>query len=274
MEVEVAKLQKKLLMLEDTGATPIENRYFKETEIFLNEVAAQRSMLQQEMLSTKHAGMNAAQLEQLAQNVALAQQTVSWNEAEVTKAANGVKADFEGVVSEVGIEEGAYVAEGTRLFTIKNNKELRVVVEVTSHEMSQIAVGQQASITVGGQLYEGKVTKIRMETVTDAQNKSKLQVEVHINNPDEHIYLGTDADVMIETGKSENAVQIPNQALYADDGGDYCYLLENGVIGKRYLTCGLTGAETTEVLEGLTGGEQVITEAMTDEKVGKSAQGR
>lgn len=272
MEVEVAKLQKKRLTLEKTGATPIENRYFKEAEIFLSEVSAQRSMLQQEMLSTEHAGMNASQLEQLSQNVALAKQTLSWNEEEAAKATGGVVAEFAGVVSEVNVEEGAYVEEGTRLFTIKDNKSLRVVAEVTSHEMSQIAQGQQASIEVGGQLYEGEVTKIRMETVTDAQNKAKLQVEVHINNPDEHIYLGTDADVIIQTGKSENAVLIPDNALYADDGGDYCYLLENGIIVKRYLTCGLTGDNMTEVIEGLTEGEKVITDAVTDEKVGKSAQ--
>lgn len=274
MEVEVAKLQKKLLTLEETGATPIENRYFKEAEIFLGEVAAQRSMLQQEMLSTKHAGMNTSQLEQMAQNVALAQQTLSWNEAEAEKASGGVVAEFSGVVSEVGIEEGTYVTEGTRLFTIKDHKNLRAVVEVTSHEMSQIVKGQQASIEVGGQLYEGEVTKIRMETVTDAQNKAKLQVEVHIKNPDEQIYLGTDVDVTIQTGAKEQAVLIPNAALYADDGGDYCYILENGVIAKRYLTCGLSGDDMTEVIEGLLAGEQVITDAMTDEKVGTSATGR
>ena len=62
--------------------------------------------------------------------------------------------------------------------------------------------------------------------------------------------------------------------LYTDDGGDYCYLLENGVIAKRYITCGLAGADMTEVTEGLIGGEQVITDAMTDEKIGKSAQGK
>ena len=87
---------------------------------------------------------------------------------EAAKALAGVTAEFTGVVSEVAIEEGAYIAEGTRLFTIKNHKKLRAVVEVTSHEMSQIAKGQSASIEVGGQLYEGEVTKIRMETVTDA----------------------------------------------------------------------------------------------------------
>lgn len=274
MQVEEAKLQKKLLGLAKTGATPIENRYFQEAELFLNEVATQRSMLQQEMLSTKHAASNASQLGQLAKNVELAQETVSWNETKVQKAQEGIVAEFAGVVSEVALEEGAYVTEGTRLFTIKDNRNLRAVVEVTSHEMSQIEEGQSASIEIGTNLYEGEVSKIRMETVTDAQNKAKLQVEVHIKNPDEHIYLGTDADVTIQTGASQQAVLIPNTALYADDGGNYCYLLENGVIAKRYLTCGIASDDMTEVTEGLTAGEQVITDAMTDEKVGTSAVGR
>lgn len=274
MQVEAAKLQKKQLELAKTGATPIENRYFQEAELFLNEVAAQRSMLQQEMLSTKHAASNASQLGQLAKNVELAQETVSWNETKVQKAQEGIVAEFSGVVSEVALEEGAYVTEGTRLFTIKDNRNLRAVVEVTSHEMSQIEEGQSASIEIGTNLYEGEVSKIRMETVTDAQNKAKLQVEVHIKNPDEHIYLGTDADVTIQTGASQQAVLIPNTALYADDGGNYCYLLENGVIAKRYLSCGIVGDAMTEVIEGLAVGEQVITDAMTDEKVGISAVGR
>lgn len=36
--------------------------------------------------------------------------------------------------------------------------------------------------------------------------------------------------------------------------------------------CGLSGDAMTEVVEGLAEGEKVITDAMTDEKVGKSAQ--
>lgn len=64
---------------------------------------------------------------------------------------------------------------------------------------------------------------------------------------------------------------IPNEALYADDDGDYCYLIENDVVVKRYVTGGLNSGSDTEVVEGLRGGEQVITDAMTDERVGKKA---
>ena len=40
------------------------------------------------------------------------------------------------------------------------------------------------------------------------------------------------------------------------------------------LTCGIASADTTEVLEGLSQGEWVITDAMTDANVGKGAQAK
>lgn len=274
LQVKLASLKKKLLELPDSGAKPIEDRYFSEAQYYLNELATQRAQLQQEMQTTKHAAMNGSQLAQLAANAELANTAVTWNEEDAEKAAEGVTADVTGVVSEINVEEGAYVAEGTRLFTIKDMEHVMAVVEVTSYEMGQVEVGQKASIEAAGNTYEGTVSKIRKETVLDSQNKAKLQVEIHIENPDDKIYLGTDVDAVIETGESDSAIVIPNDALYTDDEGDYCYLLSNDVIEKRYLTCGIASADTTEVLEGLSQGEWVITDAMTDANVGKGAQAK
>lgn len=269
LRIKLARLEKELEELPKTGAKPDENLYFNEAKMYMSEVNTQRSMLQQEMLSTKHAAMNASQLQQLADEVSLANTTLQWNEEEAQKASAGIQSDITGVISDVAIEEGIYVAEGTKLFTLKDTEHVKAVVEVTSREMGQIAVGQEAVVEIAGKEYEGVVSKIRMEAVTDSEDKAKIQVEIHIKNPDSGIYLGTDVDVTINTGTSENALTIPNQALYTDDEGDYCYVSQNGVIEKRYLTCGLTDGDKTEVLEGLTGQETVITSAMTDENIGK-----
>lgn len=271
LQIELASLQKKQAQLNDTGAEPIQNRYFNEAEMFLNEIATQRSSLQQEMLSTKHAALNSAQLEQLSQNAALASTALSWSEQEAAKAEAGVTTELTGVISDIMIDEGAYVTEGSPLFTVKDTQHVKAVVEVTSYEMSDVRLGQKAAVKIGGSTYEGKVSRIRMETVTDSQNNAKLQVEIHIDKPDEKIYLGTDADAAIETGASEQSVLIPDTALYADDNGDYCYLIENGIVAKRYITCGLDSGSYTEVTDGLVGGEFVITDAMTDESIGRKA---
>lgn len=271
LQIELARLQKEQLELQDVGAEPIENRYFDEAEMYLNEIATQRSILQQEMLSTRHAAMNAAQLEQLAQNARLASTTLAWNEQEAARASEGVTAEITGVISDIMVAEGAMVAKGSPMFTIKDTENVKAVVDVTSYEMADVALGQKAVVEIGGNVYEGNVSRIRLEAVTDSQNNAKLQVEIHIDKPDGKIYLGTDVDAVIETGKKEQSILIPNEALYADDDGDYCYLIENDVVVKRYVTCGLNSGSDTEVVEGLRGGEQVITDAMTDERVGKKA---
>lgn len=269
LQIELARLQKEQLELQDVGAEPIQNRYFDEAQMYLNELATQRSALQQEMLGTRHAAMNGAQLEQLARNAELADRALAWSEQEAARAGEGVTAEITGVISNVMIDEGALVAEGSPLFTLKDTEHVKAVVEVTSYEMADVQPGQRAAVEIGGNVYEGNVSRIRMETITDSQNNAKLQVEIHIDNPDGKIYLGTDADAVIETGEKEHVILIPHNALYADDDGNYCYLIENGVVAKRYLTCGLDGESGTEVLEGLSCGEQVITDAMTDERVGK-----
>lgn len=272
LQIELARLQKEQLELQKVGAEPIENRYFDEAQMFLNEIASQRSVLQQEMLSTKHAAMNAAQIEQLAQNVRLAGTTLAWSEQEAAKAGEGVTAEITGVISNVMTAEGALATEGSPLFTIKDTEHVKAVVDVTSYEMADVVPGQKAFVEIGGKVYEGNVSKIRMETVTDSQNNARLQVEIHIDKPDGKIYLGTDVDAVIETGKKEQSILIPNAALYTDDDGDYCYLIENDLVAKRYVTCGLSSARDTEVTEGLRSGEQVIVDAMTDENVGKKAE--
>ena len=231
-------------------------RYFDEAQMFLNEVVTQCSALQQEMLSTRHAAMNAAQLDQLAQNVRLADRALAWSEQEAAKAGEGVTAGITGVISNVMIAEGMIVTEGSPLFTVKDTEYVKAVVEVTSYEMADVELGQRATVEIGGNVYEGKVSRIRMETITDSQNNVKLQVEIHIDEPDGTIYLGTDADAVIETGEKEHAILMPDSALYADDGGNYCYLIENGIVAKRYIICGLDCDRNTEVLEGLSGGDR------------------
>lgn len=278
LQTKQAKLQKQVAQLPDPGAKPDEIRYLAEAASMLAELTTQRSLLSQEMLSTKFAAMTGGQLEQLEKQAELAELTAEFSQEELEKALKGGKAEKEGILSEVAIEEGAYVAEGTRLFTLKNPEKLKAVVEVTGYEGAQMKEGQRATVTVSGKTYEGTVSKIRREAVLDSQNKAKLQVEIHIENPakyeDTVLYLGSDVDACILTQESVDALTVPNIALYADDEGDYVYLLDKGVVAKRYVECGASDGSCTAILSGLEDGEQVITDAMTDAGIGTGVQAK
>ena len=71
-----------------------------------------------------------------------------------------------------------------------------------------------------------------------------------------------------------DALTVPNIALYADDEGDYVYLLDKGVVAKRYVECGASDGSCTAILSGLEDGEQVITDAMTDAGIGTGVQAK
>ena len=98
-----------------------------------------------------------------------------------------------------------------------------------------------------------------------------MTAEVHIENPDENIILGIEADVDIYTEEKENVLLIPIEAFYSDDMGDYCYTIAGGLVEKKYIKVGILSDTFVEIAEGINKGDIVITDAITDDRVGKKA---
>ena len=84
-----------------------------------------------------------------------------------------------------------------------------------------------------------------------------VSVKVHINNPDENIYLGTEAKVKVITASVENAVLVPVEAVNLDNDGTFCYVIENNVLVKRYVTTGASSEINMQIIDGITAGEEV-----------------
>lgn len=271
LNIVLASLREDMESLERTGATPEQNRILSEAQAELEEIQRQRSLLSQDMMSTKYASLNADQKAELAKQVELAEKSNTWNEEEYEKAKMGVTADFDGVISEVLVDTGAVVTEGTKLFTIKSSKDVKAEVKVSKYDIANIEIGQKAVIEVAGNEYEGMVSKIRQEAVEDTSDKTKIIVEVKIDKTDDMLYLGIEADVCIDTQKKESILLLPKEALYTDDDGDYCYSIEEGIIAKKYIETGIESDTHIELVGGIDENAVVIIDSMTDDKIGKRA---
>ena len=70
---------------------------------------------------------------------------------------------------------------------------------------------------------------------------------------------GMFADVTFHTDVSENTLVIPSQAISSSNGVQSVYVVENGTARYVEITTGLTGNGVTEVLSGLTEGQQLVT---------------
>ena len=179
-------------------------------------------------------------------------------------AREGVKADFNGIITSVDAVEGQTVASGMQLFRLESTDDLKVSINVNKYDLAQIKVGQKAEITINGAVYEGTVTKINGMAQVNAQGAATVTEDIHINYPDENIYLGIEAKVKVQSDAVENALLVPVECVNYDTKGAFCYVVENGVILRRDVETGISSDTQIQIINGLKAGEQVVTQVTGD----------
>ena len=215
--------------------------------------------------------LNKYQKEQLQNSYDLTELSVATAEDNLAKAGEGIFVDFDGIVTESLIKSGTVVSKGTPLFTVEDSQNIRVKVGISKYDIGKIQTGQRAEIDIAGNTYSGSVTEIKRIAESTNSDKAKVTVYVKFDEPDDKVYLGLEADVTIFTNEKDKVLTISSEGIYADDLGDYCYTIEDGVVGKQYISTGIRSDDRVEVLSGLSDGSVVITDAITDEQVGTKA---
>ena len=177
----------------------------------------------------------------------------------VAQVKDGLKADFHGIVTDVKAVNGGTVEENGELLTVDSTEKVCVKVSLNKSDLEKVKEGQKAAITIVGKPYEGTVTRISRSATKNEKGAALVTAEIHIDNPDQDLYLGVDGKVTIQGNKAENVVTVPIEAVNIGKDGSFVYIVnENGMIEKRIITTGLSSAEATEVKEGLDGTERVV----------------
>ena len=177
----------------------------------------------------------------------------------VAQMKDGLKAEFNGVVTDVKAVNGGTVEENGELLTVESTENVCVKVSLNKSDLEKVKEGQKAAITIVGKPYEGTVTRISRSATKNEKGAALVTAEIHIDNPDQDLYLGVDGKVTIQGNKAENVVTVPIEAVNIGKDGSFVYIVnENGMIEKRIITTGLSSAEATEVKEGLDGTERVV----------------
>ena len=91
-----------------------------------------------------------------------------------------------------------------------------------------------------------------------------VAARVHIDNPDSNVYLGIEARLKITTAQRQDALLVPVEAVNIDNDGNFCYIIENGALVKKYITTGISSSDYIEVTDGLSEKEEVVTSAVMD----------
>lgn len=185
----------------------------------------------------------------------------------------GISAEFNGVISDNQALEGASVSQGMQLFTLQSIDNVNVEVTLSKNVYDKVKEGQKAEITFAGQTYQGTVSRIsRIATGgTAGTNQAAvaaagIQAAVHLDNPDDNIFLGVDAKVKILAAEAKDVVILPTEAVNIGKDGTFCWVCEGGVLAKRSIKTGVTSDECAEITEGIAAGEQVIADPGSHEE--------
>ncbi len=202
--------------------------------------------------------------------VASAKANVASGEAEVQRLTElqgfeKVTAPFSGVVTGRTYDVGAMIiANPTSLdikpmFKIAMNDVLRVFVNVPQSSALMIKKGMDVKVAARerpGRTYMGKV--MGTTNYLDPTNRSLL-TEIKVDNQDLSLLPGMYVDASFSVVREKPPLIIPAPALVTGANGNQVALVEDGKIHFRTIELGVDYGKELEIVGGLEGDEQIVT---------------
>jgi HlyD family secretion protein len=210
-----------------------------------------------------------------AEDVAVAEAQVAQSQVGVDMALRNLtqavlRAPFAGQVTSVTLNQGDTVAPGSPVVTLVEPAEYDIVVTIDETEISQVAAGQEAQVTLDA--YPDRVLRGRIARVdlvgTVNQGIVTYGVSIELGPTDLGVRPLMTAAVDIIVDRKDDALLIPIRALRRDREGSYVEVLRSGAPARVAVVTGLSNTQIAEVLEGLEEGQEVIVSRPRDDALG------
>ena len=180
-------------------------------------------------------------------------------EVEAMIAERTLRAPFDGIVGLRQVSPGALLSPGTVITTLDDLDTMRLDFQMPSLLLGKLQVGQ--SITARsealGQEFEGRISAIDQRI--DSQSRS-VTARASLANADHLLKPGMLMHVQLKA-EPRSGMMIPEQALESVDQEHFLWVIDSdGKAQRRQVTLGIRRAGKVEIHQGLSAGEQVITQ--------------
>ena len=164
----------------------------------------------------------------------------------------------DGLVHDDDFTLGELIEPGRVLVRLTDESTLWVEAKLDPTVAAAVQVGNPVRVSIdGARGFSGNV--IQFHHHLDEFSRTLL-VRIEVQNPDEGLHPGQFVDVAIDTGKSQQVLTVPSEAVLLLQGGPVVFKLEGDDFKPQALETGVTRAGWTEITAGLAEGEQVAVE--------------
>lgn len=200
----------------------------------------------------------------------------------------GWTAAFDGTITSCDIYAGEQTSMLSAGITLENLDSMVVTLSLGEYDIHKVKVGMPATITSAYGTYSGEVIS-KAPTATGGSDSSLLdslgssvagisglssltstgagvEVIVSVEDTDENIIAGFDADVEIAVGNYKNIVTVPIESIVLERTGTYVYLYneEEGTVSKTLIETGAVSDSEYQVTSGLQVGDQIVATPSSD----------
>jgi RND family efflux transporter MFP subunit len=192
-----------------------------------------------------------------------------------------VTAPFDGVVTKRYADTGSLIQAGTASNTqampvvrVAQSGLLRLRMPVPEADVPFIQEGGEVQVRVNAtrKTFTGKI--IRFTRSLDTSTRTML-VEVDVLNPKLTLSPGMYAETTISLQRRDQVLTIPSQAVVQDGNQSYVLVLDQAnKVQKKTVALGIQGSDRTEVVNGVSQGEQVIVSGQVNYQPGETVRPR
>jgi len=183
--------------------------------------------------------------------------------AEKTLGDNKVVSSIDGVISEINIDKGDYVAPGTMIGKVIRYSQVKVVFHVDKNMVKKIKLNQPINFFVSNDINNklgGVISKVA--PMADTMSK-KFRIEAIAGNKNLSLKPETFVSVSIDLSKEtfdKSKTYIPLNAVIVGQDEQHVFVVEDGKSVKKEVTTGDIFEKWVEVKEGLSKTDQLIVE--------------
>lgn len=231
----------------------------------------------QEMVSqkaaTNTARLTSGQKEQMEAAKAQCELTTEETLKNLELAKNGIRAEYDGIITAINVEEGAEIARGMSLVTVASSDDIIVKCSVNKYDILSIKEGQIVSTKIGNTDYAGTVTRIEKIAGADGSTPG-VGVDVKLDQPDDSIILGLDVKSKVSVAAAEDTICIPKNAAVEEEDGTYVFVEKDKKAVKKSVETGVKNDDMIEITSGLNEGDVVIWNDDAEIKEGMDVKSR
>lgn len=176
-----------------------------------------------------------------------------------------------GEIMRKNVTEGAHVAAGDRLMDIVDISRTWLIVDVHEQDLAWVGVGTQAEVELPwnpGNSFDGEIDYI-YHMLNEPLRAARARIVLTARNAGGHagghsspFKPGMFATVYLEGRPAPAAPVVPVSSIVRDGRNEVVIVaLGEGRFQPVHVTSGLTSDGYTQIREGLTGGERIVTSA-------------